>query len=67
MGSLAQARRFADRFGESDCWIEPFHVKDPASLRPDWLDRAQRPIQRVAEQWARVGLEFPVAGVADAW
>jgi hypothetical protein len=62
-----QARVFADRFGESDCWIEPFNVKDRRALRPDWLERAQQPMQRVAAQWERVGLEFPADGVGEAW
>ncbi len=62
-----QARRFADRFADSDCWIEPFHVKDRRSLRSDWMERAQQPIRRVAAQWDRVGLDFPVDSVGDAW
>lgn len=64
---VGHARRFATRFGAADCQIEPFAVKDPTLWRTDWLERAEQPMNRVAAQWARAGLEFPLDAVHAAW
>lgn len=62
-----QARQFAERFGASGPVIEPFQVWDRRHLHPEWMERAQPSLRRVADQWHRVGLEFPVADVSAAW
>jgi hypothetical protein len=62
-----RARQLVERFGTSEVSIEPFHVQDRASAHPDWLEKAEPSVRRVAEQWDRVGLEFPIADVNAAW
>ncbi|WP_214325396.1 hypothetical protein [Nonomuraea sediminis] len=46
--------------------IEEFHVRDRHPLRPDWMEKSEHALRRVAEQWERVGLEFPVTDVNAA-
>jgi len=62
----AQAQRFHNRF-ESGKEPEKFHVFDRRDKHPEWMDEAEQAIQRVAAVWERVGLEFPVDDVLEAW
>lgn len=60
------AQRWHNRF-ESGETASEFQVFDKRDRHPDWLEMAAPVIQRVYEVWQRVGLEFPVAAVLDAW
>jgi hypothetical protein len=60
------AREFSERFGTAEYWIEPFHVRERDSLHSHWYGRSESAVERVAQQWERVGLEFPVADIAEA-
>lgn len=64
MMDLAQS--FHHRFG-SKLQPESFAVFDKRDRHPDWFGMAAPVIQRVAEVWQRIGLEFPVEQVAEAW
>jgi hypothetical protein len=60
------AQRFHNRF-ESGLQSEQFHVFDKRDRHPDWMQQAEAAIKRVANVWARVGLDFPVEAVLEAW
>lgn len=45
-----------------------FSVSDTARRRhPQWLARAQAPIERVAASFARVGIPFPIEELMECW
>ena len=46
---------------------EVFKVFDKRDRHPDWLERANGAIDRVATLWERVGLNFPRDEVLEAW
>jgi hypothetical protein len=60
-------RGYRYRFGEREPRPEAFAVSDERARHPDWMAQAEPAIRRVAELWARVGLEFPYAEVMEAW
>lgn len=63
--ALAQA--FHRRY-DSTSVVGAFQVSDTARRRhPEWFERAQPVVQRVAEVWQRVGLSFPLSEVAEGW
>lgn len=60
------AQAFHHRFG-SHLKPEPFEVFDKKGRHPDWFEEADKVVNRVAEVWQRIGLEFPVEHIAEAW
>ncbi len=63
--SLAQS--YHDRYG-SALRASEFQVSDKAGrLHPQWLQRAQPSIDRVAAIWRQVGLAFPADQIAACW
>lgn len=49
--------------------LEPteFKVFDKRDRHPEWIERAEPVVKRVAEVWERVGLEFPYEEVMEIW
>jgi hypothetical protein len=63
--SLAQ--RYHDDYGSGLLACE-FHVERKAALRhPDWIERAQPALARVAAQWRAAGLAFPTDEIDRCW
>jgi len=60
------AQRFHNRF-ESGFEPSTFHVFDRSDAHPEWMPAAEQAVKRVAAVWERVGLEFPVAQVLEAY
>lgn len=63
----ALARSYHLRYGSG---LEPreFEVSDTARRRhPEWVERAQPAIDRVAAVWRGLGLEFPAAEMSACW
>ncbi|MGD8379387.1 MAG: hypothetical protein PVJ40_06550 [Gammaproteobacteria bacterium] len=60
------SQRFHNRF-ESDATPTEFKVFDKRDRHPDWLVQAAPVVRRVAEVWDRVGLDFPLDEVMEAW
>lgn len=61
------ARDNADRVGAPAAQVEQFHVEDRRDRHPQWIARAEPTLQRVADQWARVGMVFPRHELAQCW
>ena len=64
---MGEARRSADRFGSMAADVEEFHVEDRRDRHPEWIARAQSALRRVGDQWARVGLAYPLDEIAECW
>ncbi|TDY16779.1 hypothetical protein B0G81_7889 [Paraburkholderia sp. BL6665CI2N2] len=65
---VREAQGNANRFGSSRVVeVEEFHVQDRRDYHPEWLARAEPALRRVSEQWARVGLAFPLEEIAECW
>jgi hypothetical protein len=65
MQTLAQD--FHSRFGSAAA-PGAFKVGDAARQRhPDWIERAEPVLQRVAALWRRVGIEVPLQQLAECW
>jgi hypothetical protein len=65
---MREARRNADRFGSLAAKVEEFHVHDDRRERhPEWIARAESALRRVGDQWARVGMAFPLDEIAECW
>ena len=63
--SLAQ--RYHDDYG-SGLRARKFHVARKAGLtHPDWIERAQPVLARVAAQWSAAGLAFPRDEINLCW
>jgi len=63
--SIAQG--YHDRFG-SGLRASEFHVSDKARrVHPQWIERAQPAIERVAETWKSLGVAFPAAELSLCW
>ncbi len=63
--SLAQS--YHDRYG-SGLRASEFQVSDKArQLHPEWLQRAQPSIDRIAATWKLVGMAFPAEQIAACW
>lgn len=63
----ALAREYHLRFG-SKLGPHEFEVSDTARRRhPEWVERSQPAIDRVAAGWKALGLEFPVAEINACW
>jgi hypothetical protein len=63
--SLAQ--RYHDDYGSGLLACE-FHVERKAALRhPDWIERAQPALARVAAQWRAAGLASPTHEIDRCW
>ena len=63
----ALAGEYHLRYGSK---LEPreFQVSETARRRhPEWVERSQPAIDRVAAGWKALGLEFPVAGISACW
>jgi hypothetical protein len=63
---MTLARKLHERFGSAAAPGE-FKVFDKRSRHPDWNDRADKAIERVAQVWKLAGVEFPVAEVMEGW
>lgn len=64
---MCEAERNARRFGSVAAGVEEFHVTDRRDRHPEWIARAEPALQRVGEQWARVGMTFPADEIAECW
>jgi hypothetical protein len=64
---MREARRNADRFGSSAADVEAFHLSDRRDRHPEWIARAESTLRRVGDQWARVGMAFPLDEIAECW
>ncbi len=64
---MREARRNAERFGFSAADVEKFHVQDRRDRYPEWISQAEPALRRVGEQWARVGMEFPLEEITECW
>lgn len=64
--SMDEARHLARHSPVVDLQIEEFLPHDRRPLRADWMDKAEHALRRVAEQWQRVGLDFPAAEINAA-
>lgn len=62
----AVSQRWHNRF-ESGQQAGEFKVFDKRDRHPEWLERAEPVVKRVAEVWERVGLDFPLDAVMEAW
>jgi hypothetical protein len=67
-GALESAAQgYHARYG-SHLQASEFHVSDEARRRhPDWLERTQPAIDRVAAVWQAAGIAFPVEEIALCW
>jgi hypothetical protein len=62
-----QARRFHRRY-DSEREVGRFVADDQARRRhPDWYQRAQPVVERVAAACSRVGIAFPLEQVLECW
>jgi hypothetical protein len=64
---MREARRSADRFGSRATDVEQFHVHDRRDRHPEWIAPAEAAVRRVSDQWARVGMRFPLDEIAERW
>lgn len=64
---MAEAKRNRDRFGASCADIEGFHTNDRSGRHPEWNVRAASAMRRVGDQWARVGMTFPLEELCECW
>lgn len=62
----AVSRGFHSRF-ESGLEPTEFKIFDKRDRHPDWIQRAEPVVRRVAEVWDRAGLKFPLAEVMEIW
>lgn len=63
----ALAQRYHDDYG-SGLRAADFHISQRAAqLHPDWVDRAQPVIARVAERWSVAGIPFPAGSINACW
>jgi len=63
----AHAQGYHDRFS-SGLLAPEFHVSDAARRRhPEWIEKGDRSIDRIAQAWRVVGLEFPADEVRACW
>ena len=61
------AQSFHQRFG-SPLAAGEFKVSEAARQRhPQWIERAEPTLQRVAALWQRVGIAFPLDEVRECW
>ncbi|MEM7469637.1 MAG: hypothetical protein AAF387_22535, partial [Pseudomonadota bacterium] len=60
-------KSFYYRFGNFEPTPESFEVFDKSDRHQDWVKQAEPVVKRVAEVWATVGLEFPLAEIMEAW
>ena len=61
------ALEYHDRYG-SGLPASEFQVSDKAQrLHPDWIERAQPALDRVAAVWTSVGLGFPAYELGTCW
>lgn len=64
---MREALRNADRLGSSSREIEQFDAHDRRHEHPEWIDRATSTLRRVAAQWERVGMSFPLDEISECW
>jgi hypothetical protein len=63
----ATAQGYHDRFG-SGLRASEFHVSDKARrLHPEWIERAQLSIERIAATWQTRGIVFPAEELRACW
>ena len=61
------ARDFYYRFGDRNPQPEAFRAPGYQDRHPDWMAPAEAAVRRVHDLWGRVGLEFPLDEVMEAW
>ncbi|WP_150851975.1 hypothetical protein [Sinorhizobium arboris] len=64
---MREARRNAELLGSSGHDVEEFRVYDQRDRHPGWVARAEPALLRVADQWARVGIAFPLEELLERW
>jgi hypothetical protein len=47
--------------------VEQFHARDRRDRHPEWIARAEPALRRVGDQWARVGMGFPLEEISECW
>ena len=63
----SSAQSFHDRYS-SGLQASEFHVSEKARrLHPEWVERAQPAIDRVAAAWKCVGIPFPAEEISRGW
>ncbi len=61
------AQSYHDRYG-SGLRAADFQISDRArTLHPEWIDRSQEAIGRVAAAWSLAGIQFPAAQIGACW
>lgn len=61
------AQGYHDRYG-SGLQASAFHISDKARrLHPEWIERAQPTIDRVAATWKLLGIPFPAEEINYCW
>ncbi len=61
------ARDYYYRFGDRDPHPEDFRVFNNRERHPDWIKKAEPVVRRVHDLWTRVGLDFSIDEVMEAW
>ena len=65
---MREARRNADRFGSVGRQMSSSSTStDRRDRHPEWIARAESALRRVGDQWARVGMAFPLDEIAECW
>ena len=64
---MEPARDFYYRFGDRNPQPESFKVFGYQDRHPDWMQKAEPAVRRVHDLWDRVGLEFSLDEVMEAW
>ena len=64
---METARDFYYRFGDRDPHPEDFRVFDHRDRHPDWIRKAEPVVHNLHDLWTRVGLEFSLDDVMEAW
>jgi hypothetical protein len=63
----SSAQSYHDRYG-SGLQASEFHESDKARrLHPEWIERAQPAIERIAEAWTLAGIVFPADEINHCW
>jgi hypothetical protein len=64
---MDEARSNAHRLASQALDIEKFNVTDRRGRYPEWMALADAALRRVSDQWARVGMAFPLDEIAECW
>ena len=61
------AKDYYYRFGDRNPKPESFEVFDKRDRHKGWFKKARPVVKRVNDIWKRVGLDFPLEQVLEAW